>query len=242
MDHVSIHFNHRVASAFHLTPKQIKNLSKVFEAVSVKDFLNDRAKFIPEWVMLKGKNQEIAYIDTLYENSATRDMGDEKHKIVFEFPLSLTVDKIRAFTETALRLFKNKFESENEISFDGTFKVITKRPYTESEHSFGKRLVKFRWRSCADKKPHGSLSKRPDYLKKRNEWIRDQYNIHIKAGLSSDTAYEKIQDALDLLPLPCFGEWPQKVRGSYKGTLKPKGKSPLDISPETIKDIIQRKS
>ena len=239
---ISIHFNHRVAPANHLTPEQVKSLTKELETISLKKFLNNSTIGFPEWVMLKGKNKEIAYIDTAYEDRGPGYIGDAKYKIVFEFPLSITVDEIRTFTESALRLFKNKFEGEKEFSSDGTFKVITKKPYKETVSSFAGLKLLWRVRSCADNKPYGTFSTRSEYFKKRNKWICDQYATHIKAALSSDSACDKIRDALALLTITHFGEWPKKEREPHKGALKAKGKSPLDLFSETIKDIIHRKS
>lgn len=233
----SVYFNPKVGNSMGLSSQQLKGISKDFEKLNIKK-LQEKGKWgILGWVLLRGKKGEVSYLD---EDSLPPRYPRKDPKIIFEFPLSVTVDEIRFFTENAIRIFKDKFEQDSEMSFEGGFRRITKRPYKEYFSSILN--TRIRSRSYADKKPHGANSARPDYKKKRDEWIRQQYKSLQKNGVIADIAYEEIQNELKQLPLNSFGEWPDKKRDPETGQWKAVKKSPLNLSVETIKDIIQRKS
>jgi len=233
----SVCFNPKVGNSMGLSSQQLKGISKDFEKLNIKKLEGKGKWSILGWVLLKGKKGEMAYLD---EDSLSPQYPRKDPKIMFEFPLSVTVDEIRFFTENAIRIFKDKFEQDSEMSFDGSFRRITKRPYKEYFSSILN--TKIRSRSYADKKPHGTNSKRPEYKKKRDEWICKQYKSFQKRRLFADIRYGEIQEKLNQLPLNSFGEWPDKKRDPKTGQWKAVKKSPLELSFETIKDIVQRKS
>ena len=124
----SVYFNPKVGNSMGLSSQQLKGISKDFEKLNIKK-LQEKGKWgILGWVLLRGKKGEVSYLD---EDSLPPRYPRKDPKIIFEFPLSVTVDEIRFFTENAIRIFKDKFEQDSEMSFEGGFRRITKRPYKE---------------------------------------------------------------------------------------------------------------
>jgi hypothetical protein len=215
----SISLNINEAKNLYLSPKDIEKLLKQYESFSLNDILKKKVNFLPELVLLKGKNGETAYVrnDSSYY---------EKHKynIIFELPLRLKAQEQRNFVSFAYLLFKDKFLSDSEqVEQKQEFKNIVKKPFSESKHYYydprnpkdRSPTFKFRTKTFADSKPHDTFSKRSKILNKRNDWMLTKYSQYRKKGLSEYDAYDKIIEELKSLPKNYFGKWNFKKQNPY---------------------------
>ena len=234
LKYFSISLNIDEAKNMHISPEDINKLIKQYENFSISKVLNKKVNFLPELILLKGKKGEKSYVrndSSYYEHN--------KYTVVFELPISLSVDEQRQFVTFSYLLFKDKFFSNTEkIEEKQEFKEITKKPFKESEHYYfdpkspkdRSPTFKFRTRTFADSKPHGTYSNRSKVLAKRNNWMRKKYRSYRKKGLSEYEAYDKVKEELESLPKNYFGKWSFKKQNPYV------------LKDDAVQRIIQSKS
>lgn len=222
INYITVHFNDQWVGRLGLTPEQSSEYSNEYEALDFKKLIS-KGHHILQFVMLRGKKGEVAYL-----NGCTEADLPSKHKIVFELPLSLTVNETRFFTESVREVFRGRFISDVEFSRGGVFKRIVKPPYNEFPSVCVGNMVisSHRERTFADKKPHGTFSVRPEVVKKRNAWIRERFQLLSEDGVSASEAYSVIQKEL-------------KKDQKRFGVLKVRKHNPYILGIDAIRDIIK---